>query len=151
MSRCTEHESIWKPRKREDPLKLEHCLKRFVERCVSHAIQHGGKRGRLHYSIACYDSVSIHSPEKFYLALQRSLCKSAKPRLLQKTETYTDARKFGYAVSVHPSAPYALAGRDEQILKGRNGESKTCSLSLSWRNVNPFTQRKPMEFLQKRH
>ncbi|CAH3017184.1 unnamed protein product [Porites evermanni] len=31
MSRCTEHESIWKPRKREDPLKLEHCLKRFVE------------------------------------------------------------------------------------------------------------------------
>lgn len=41
MSRCTEHESIWKPRKREDPLKLEHCLKRFVERWVSHAIQHG--------------------------------------------------------------------------------------------------------------
>lgn len=31
MSRCTEHESIWKPRKREDPLKLGHCLKRFVE------------------------------------------------------------------------------------------------------------------------
>ncbi|XP_078365801.1 uncharacterized protein LOC144650037 isoform X2 [Oculina patagonica] len=31
MSRCVEHDSMWKPRNTEDPLQLQKCLKTFVE------------------------------------------------------------------------------------------------------------------------
>ena len=33
-----------------------------------------------------------------------------------------------------------------RLCRGGNGES--CSLRLSWRNVNQFTERQPMEFFQ---
>ena len=58
-------------------------------------------------------------------------------------------RKFGYDVSVRTHArPPVRTGRKvlSRLCRGGDGESKTCSLCLSWRNVNQFTERQSKEF-----
>ena len=60
-----------------------------------------------------------------------------------------DARKFRYDVSVlrHARPPVRFGGKVlSRLCRGGDGES--CSLRLSWRNVNQFTERQPMEFFQ---
>ena len=44
--------------------------------------------------------------------------------------------------------PYVRTGREalSRLCRGGGGESTTRSIRLSWRNVNQFTSRQPMEF-----